>query len=172
MNLPPPKIRKNPCTFSRLPNTGAPAVRGTRRHRAGALLHCLCTGLLALAAMAVSVPAGADDIVGNEHGANNGHVVLGSSNDAAQAFTTGAYPRTGVTLTKIDCKIKNRRRHDRPDDEAGHRDRSGHRGRHVNNGPVVLAPNLSNVERDFYTEHDHEARCIDHLLGGARGWFG
>ena len=81
-------------------------MRGTRRHRAGALLRRLCAGLLALAATAVSVPAGADELIGNHHTTANGQVVLGSSNDAAQSFTTGAYPQTGITLTSIDVRLK------------------------------------------------------------------
>ena len=80
-------------------------MRGTRRHRAGALLRRLCAGLLALAATAVSVPAGADRIIGILSGPD-GAVTLGSSNDAAQAFTTGAYPQTGITLTSIDVRLQ------------------------------------------------------------------
>ena len=59
----PHPICKNTCTFSRLHDTGAPAMRGLRRHRARARLRGLCAGLLALAAMALSVSAGAADIV-------------------------------------------------------------------------------------------------------------
>ena len=80
-------------------------MRGTRRHRAGALLRRLCAGLLALAATAVSVPAGADRIIGIQAGPEDA-VTLGSSNDAAQAFTTGTYPQTGIMLTSIEISIQ------------------------------------------------------------------
>ena len=99
-----PPIWENPCTFSRLHDVGAPAMRGLRRHRARARLRGLCAGLLALAAMALSVSAGAANIIGIQ-GGTSGHVILASSNDAAQEFTTGAYPQTGVTLTGIRVNI-------------------------------------------------------------------
>ena len=80
-------------------------MRGLRRHRARARLRGLCAGLLALAAMALSVSAGAANIIGIQGGVS-GHVILASSNDAAQEFTTGAYPQTGVTLTGIRVNIR------------------------------------------------------------------
>ena len=109
------KNRKTTYTFSRLPGAGA------RRYRAGVLLRLLCAGLLALAGMALSAGAhgqGVQDPIVSNFGVTSldnilglpssisGHVLLGNSKDAAQGFTTGAYPRSGITLTSIDVSLR------------------------------------------------------------------
>ena len=100
------KNRKTTYTFSRLPGAGA------RRYRAEVLLRLLCAGMLALAGMALSAGAHGqivqDPIVSNfgVPSGISGHVLLGNSKDAAQGFTTGAYPRSGITLTSIDVSLR------------------------------------------------------------------
>ena len=49
-----------------------------------------------------------DPIVSNlvAPGPISGHVLLGNSKDGAQGFTTGAYPRSGITLTSISVSLR------------------------------------------------------------------
>ena len=68
------------------------------RRRPGVALCRLTAGLLALAGMACSLGAAADVLVSNDSGVggNTGSVTLATTSDAAQAFTTGAYPESAT----------------------------------------------------------------------------
>ena len=164
-----PPIWENPCTFSRLHDAGAPAMRGLRRHRARARLRGLCAGLLALAAMALSVSAGAANIVGNNLG-EDGNITLGSTSDAAQAFTTGAYPLTGVTLTGITVRIRTGAAPTVPTMTLRTGSATGTEVATLTTSRTLASNGINSPE--YMPSMTPEARCIDPLLGGARRRFG
>ena len=97
---PPPPESEKRFKFSRLPAFG-PAATMSARRRPGVALRRLIAGLLALAGMACSLGAAATaTLVYNSNQSRSGSETLATTSDAAQAFTTGAWPK-GATLSTI-----------------------------------------------------------------------
>ena len=109
---PPPRILKKRSMVSNLPVATPPAAMpgarsagaGTRRRRG---TRALGAALLALAALVFNAGAAhaQEVLVANMPGyGDDGNVELASANDAAQAFTTGAWP-AGATLSSIEIEL-------------------------------------------------------------------